>query len=124
MQLPKYQKKERVKLKVCHEPECGREYWGHPISKYCEQHREIRNRTKRKRLGPQYSGQNIEINHSSHDVLDMHLTCSLEGCGKQYIAKLFPKQTTYPMYCEEHRNEFRRAFFTRQRKKQLQTEEC
>ena len=35
MQLPKYKKKKRIKLKVCQEPGCGREFWGHPIAKYC-----------------------------------------------------------------------------------------
>ena len=33
MQLPKYKKKKRIKLKVCQEPGCGREFWGHPIAK-------------------------------------------------------------------------------------------
>ena len=46
MQLPKYKKKKRIKLKVCQEPGCGREFWGHPIAKYCELHRDIKQRAE------------------------------------------------------------------------------
>ena len=44
MQLPKYKKKKRIKLKICQGPGCGREFWGHPIAKYCELHRDIKQR--------------------------------------------------------------------------------
>ena len=49
MQLPKYKKKKRIKLKICQEPGCGREFWGHPIAKYCELHRDIKQRQKQKK---------------------------------------------------------------------------
>ena len=48
MQLPVYKKKLKEKLKICQEPGCGKEFWGHPIAKYCEFHRDITHR-KRKR---------------------------------------------------------------------------
>ena len=49
MQLPKYKKKKRIKLKVCQEPGCGGEFWGHPIAKYCDDHRDIKQRQKQKK---------------------------------------------------------------------------
>ena len=49
MQLPKYKKKKRIKLKVCQEPGCGKEFWGHPIAKYCDDHRDIKQRQKQKK---------------------------------------------------------------------------
>ena len=82
MQLPKYKKKKRIKLKVCQEPGCGREFWGHPIAKYCELHRDIKK-------------------------------CCLEGCNELFTIRVFPKQYIYPRFCEEHRNDFKRANYLR-----------
>ena len=59
MQLPKYKKKKRIKLKVCQEPGCGREFWGHPIAKYCELHRDIKQRQKQKKDVDNIESKNI-----------------------------------------------------------------
>ena len=65
MQLPKYKKKKRIKLKICQEPGCAREFWGHPIAKYCELHRDIKQRAK---LHVMQFLANLFRNHSTHAV--------------------------------------------------------
>ena len=65
MQLPKYKKKKRIKLKVCQEPGCGREFWGHPIAKYCELHRDIKQRQKQKKDVDNIESKNIIFSASA-----------------------------------------------------------
>ena len=48
--ITKVQEKKRIKLKVCQEPGCGKEFWGHPIAKYCDDHRDIKQRQKQKKI--------------------------------------------------------------------------
>ncbi len=113
MQLPKYKKKKRVKLKVCQEPGCGKEFWGHPISKYCELHRDIKHRQKRKKFFEAVDVKNMIFKHNYTEVMDVEFNCQLPGCTTKYFVKVFPKQYIYPKYCLEHRNEFRRREFER-----------
>ena len=101
MQLPKYKKKKRIKLKICQEPGCGREFWGHPIAKYCELHRDIKVRQKQKK--------NVE----SIESMDLMFKCCLEGCNELFSIKIYPKQTVYPRFCKEHTNDFKRENFIR-----------
>lgn len=113
MQLPKYKKKRREKLKICQEPGCGKEFWGHPIAKYCELHRDIRFRQRRKRVYESVDVRNQVFNHKFHEVTDVEFACQVPGCNRRYIIHVFPKQYVYPKYCEEHRNEFKRESFIR-----------
>ena len=68
MQLPKYKKKKRIKLKICQEPGCGREFWGHPIAKYCELHRDIKLRQKQKKNVESIESKNIIFRRLRRDV--------------------------------------------------------
>jgi hypothetical protein len=113
MQLPKYKKKKRIKLKVCQEPGCGREFWGHPIAKYCDLHRDIKQRAKHKKEFESVEVKNMVFKHNYTEVLDLDFICCLEGCDQRYVVKVFPKQFVYPRYCVEHRNDFRRSNFAR-----------
>ncbi len=117
MQLPKYKKKKRIKLKVCQEPGCGREFWGHPIAKYCELHRDIKQRAKHKKEFESVDVKNMVFKHNYTEVLDLEFCCCLIGCDSKYMVKVFPKQFVYPRYCLEHRNDFRRANFIRMQKR-------
>lgn len=117
MQLPKYKKKKRIKLKICQEPGCGREFWGHPIAKYCELHRDIKQRAKHKKEFESVDVKNMVFKHNYTEVLDLEFCCCLDGCDNRYIVKVFPKQFVYPRYCLEHRNDFRRANFIRMQKR-------
>ena len=119
MQLPKYKKKKRIKLKICQEPGCGREFWGHPIAKYCELHRDIKQRAKHKKEFESVDVKNMVFKHNYTEVLDLEFRCCLEGCDNKYVIKVFPKQFVYPRYCLEHRNDFRRANFMRMQKRRF-----
>lgn len=121
MQLPKYKKKKRIKLKICQEPGCGREFWGHPIAKYCELHRDIKQRAKHKKEFESVDVKNMVFKHNYTEVLDLEFCCCLDGCEQKYIVKVFPKQFVYPRYCLEHRNDFRRANFIRMQKRKVRS---
>lgn len=119
MQLPKYKKKKRVKLKNCQEPGCGAEYWGHPISKYCELHRDIKNRQKkRKRYIPDLTI-NMIFNHEFKEPTKVEFECHAPGCKVKYWIRAEPKLYVYPKYCEEHRNRYKRELFMRKTGKDL-----
>ena len=113
MQLPKYKKKKRIKLKICQY--CGKEFWGHPIAKYCELHRDVKQREKTKKSPEPGDSNNKTYSHDLIEVVEESWICELDGCGKTYVVKVFPKQYVYPRFCEEHRNEFRRRNYTRQK---------
>ena len=113
MQLPKYKKKKRIKLKICQY--CGKEFWGHPIAKYCELHRDVKQREKTKKPTEPLDANNRIFEHEYLEVVEQEFMCELDGCGKTYMVKVFPKQFVYPRYCEEHRNEFKRRNWLRQR---------
>ncbi len=119
MQLPKYKKKKREKLKICQEPGCGREFWGHPIAKYCELHRDIRSRKRKKRVYEKVDVKNQIFTHKFYEVTDVEFTCQLPGCNQKYVIRVFPKQHIYPKYCPEHRNEFKRDSFLRKQQRLL-----
>lgn len=111
MQLPKYKKKKRIKLKICQE--CGKEFWGHPIAKYCEQHRDIKQRQKQKKNVESVEARNMVFRHNYTEVLELPFKCCLEGCNDVFWVKVFPKQFVYPRFCMAHRNDFKRANFER-----------
>ena len=113
MQLPKYKKLKRIKLKICQEPSCGIEFWGHPIAKYCKQHMDIRNRVRRRRKYENPDIKNQVFKHKFYNTADVEFTCHLKGCKTKFMVKIFPKQYIYPKYCPEHRTEHRRIFFAR-----------
>lgn len=113
MQLPKYKKKKRIKLKICQY--CGKEFWGHPIAKYCELHRDVKQREKTKKPTEPLDANNRIFEHEYLEVVEQEFMCELDGCGKTFMVKVFPKQFVYPRYCEEHRNEFKRRNWLRQR---------
>lgn len=108
MKMPTYKKKKRVKFKQCKEPGCGKDFWGHPIAKYCEEHRDIKMRVKPIKDVVAPGDVNLLIEHCNKEPVEQAVQCSLEGCDTSYVIMLFPKQFIYPKYCPEHRNEFKR----------------
>ena len=123
LQLPKYKKKKRIKLKVCQEPGCGREFWGHPIAKYCELHRDIKNRQKQKKDFDNIETRNMVFRHNFTEVIESEFQCCLTGCDAKFEIKVFPKQYVYPRFCLAHRNDFKRTTFIRLQKLQAREEE-
>jgi hypothetical protein len=108
MQLPKYQKKKRIKLKVCHEPGCGKEFLGHPIAKYCPLHKDIKNRARKIKEVEPVDFRNIIFKHTFSEVTEVQFSCQVPDCTELYSVKIYPKQYIYPKFCEKHRNEFKR----------------
>ena len=94
-------------------PGCGREFWGHPIAKYCELHRDIKLRQKQKKNVESIESKNIIFRHNYTESMDLTFKCCLEGCDGTFTIKVFPKQTVYPRFCLEHRNDFKRENFIR-----------
>ena len=122
MQLPKYKKKKRVKLKKCQEPGCGREFWGHPIAKYCELHRDIKQRQKPKKALDSLEMRNMFFKHGYSETVEVQFKCCLEGCENNFSVKMFQKQFIYPRFCLEHRNDFKRSNYIRMQKKRVSEE--
>lgn len=123
MQLPKYKKKKRIKLKVCQYPKCGKEFWGHPIAKYCEQHRDIKQRAIKKKENEPIETRNMVFKHNYSDVAELNFICCLDGCDEEFTLKIFPKQFVYPRFCMEHRNDYKRLHFETMIKRQRKQEE-
>lgn len=117
--MPKYKKKKIEKLKICQEPGCGKEYYGNPISKYCELHTDPHNRIRKRKLVQDSNMANMRFDHNYIDTVDVEFNCSLPGCDKKYSVKVYPGIFVYSKYCEEHRNEFKRKQFLREHKKNL-----
>lgn len=117
-QLPKYKKIIYRRPKVCQEPGCNKQFFGHPVAKYCEKHRDIKNRQKTAKKEKVDSGaDNMIINHDLKSGYEERIfNCSLYGCPNSFIIRILPKQYVYPKYCEEHRNEYRRMLYIKKMK--------
>ena len=118
MQMPKYNHnalKKRM-VKYCQYQNCGKEFIGIPIQKYCEIHLDPHNRKRIRPICESPGVKNRIFKHFfSHGTL-VEFICNLEGCGKKFLVEIIPKQFIYPKYCETHRSEFRRINFERLRK--------
>lgn len=123
MQLPKYKKKKRIKLKVCQYPGCGKEFWGHPIAKYCELHRDIKQRQIKKKDQEPLEARNMVFRHNYTEVAELPFLCCLEGCSQEFTLKVFPKQYVYPRFCMQHRNDYKRKHFQMMMRKQQKQKE-
>ncbi|MCL2283205.1 MAG: hypothetical protein FWC26_07800 [Fibromonadales bacterium] len=118
MQLPKYNpKKRRVTLKKCQEPGCGCEFWGHPIAKYCEAHKDFKTRQKTKKLSDSLEVRNMFFKHCYSDMIEVKFRCCLDGCNSVFLVKILPKQFIYPRFCPIHRNDFKRVNYIRIQKR-------
>ena len=118
MQLPvsKSKKHSKVVLKYCQEPGCGKEYLGHPITKYCEYHRILSNRKRKKVVYEPVETYNKIFKHKYIDTTKIEFFCELDGCNESYYVNIVPRQYVYPKYCPEHRNEFKREHFVNKQK--------
>ena len=109
MILPRYKNHHRLIVLQCRECHC--DYLGHPISKYCPKHRDIKNRKTKKKV--KAKEMNRIIKHHYIDVVTKIFKCGLRGCKNLYEIKIFPRQEVYPKFCPEHRTEWRRKNFTK-----------
>ena len=108
MQLPKSRRRQKLREKRCQYPGCGKIFFGIHISKYCPEHREDRYRIRKRTKPEDVNLKNQTFKHTYTEVVNMVMTCDLEGCENQFEVKVFPRQYVYPKYCAEHRNEYKR----------------
>ena len=118
MQINKKIKPKKMTLKNCKFPDCGKEFYGVGSAKYCMEHRSKKARSimckiqlneKKELLESQFEESNIEIIHNYSKSTKTTLICS--ACGNEYEINLYPNTTTYPKFCELHRNQFKRNQF-------------
>ncbi len=108
---------QQLKKKKCQFPGCTTSFMGRGKTKYCDEHRKqeykkiLYQPKKRKSLGDA----NQKIKHKFLESQDVIKECSLEGCNNSYKIRIIPNQYIYPKYCEDHRNEWKREFFTQKR---------
>lgn len=117
MNLPKWTKKrsELRKIKLCQYPGCEREFLAHPMGKYCPIHSNPHSRKRNKKEEHPYKDVNQEVKYRG-DPVDAIFTCALEGCENIFKVRFLHTSSVYPKYCEEHRNEYRRNLFLKNRK--------
>jgi len=108
MDMPKNKRKQKQFMKTCAYKDCGKVFMGISIAKFCPEHRgeefRVRNRTT---TDPATTNRIIK-----HDLIRVEATTlECECCGKEFKAKLYPRQTVYPKWCPEHTNAHRRAMY-------------
>lgn len=117
MEIPKHTKDcRRKKWKYCQYQGCDRQYFGYGMAKYCEIHTNPKMRERKRRVYDPVTLNNVVI-HAHRIVGEMiELDCGLPGCTEKVRFQIYSRQMVYPKYCTEHRNEYRRQLFERQRK--------
>lgn len=119
MNLPKYKPVKKKTTKYCKYMNCGKEFLGTPVQKYCDFHTDPHHR-KRIRPKPEKPAVKNQIfMHHFNNTIKVEFDCALNGCGKHFCVDVNPKQYVYPKYCENHRNEYRRCNFMRNRKMKI-----
>lgn len=106
--LSKARNKRAYVLKICQEEGCGKEYVGHPISKYCEIHKDPSNRKRKRHIKTDVTKDNQIFKHDFRNSTTVIFSCALEKCSKQFEVTIMPKLKIYPKYCEKHRSQYQR----------------
>ena len=104
---------ERLKLKICAVPGCCAEFYGSPLRKYCDLHRNPRNRPKTKRELEPITAKNQIFPHHFFHATQVSFKCALDGCENLFPVTVYPRIFVYPKYCPEHRTIHRREHFAR-----------
>jgi len=117
MNIPKNKRKRKVVEKVCQFPGCDKIYYGLSFSKYCEHHRQSHfvHKLCKKRGNRWYQ----RVDFPDETMIIKSKTCEhrkqkcgLDGCSNTFKIYVQPSIKSYPKYCEEHRNEYKRKLFT------------
>jgi len=95
--------------KICREKGCGKKYYGHPITKYCEFHRDPKNRKKKDIIKTDITDDNQIFMHDFKESLEIMYKCEFKGCEEQFKIKIIPKIYVYPKYCDNHRSQYKRS---------------
>jgi hypothetical protein len=112
-------KDQPLKERVCCFPDCGERFMGRGKTKYCDEHRKpeyrsaLYSKPKGESIIKDHSGNFIHIDEVNlfikHSYVEAHKFVQVcECCGETYPITVIPGQFTYPKYCQEHRNEYKR----------------
>ena len=102
MDLPKYDKDRSSYIhKICQEPGCSNEFEGLKVTKYCNHHRDIRNRVKRPKV-KEVVDNVMTFKHNFQESVEIEFKCSHPDCRNTYRLRVFHKHYVYPKYCEDH----------------------
>lgn len=110
------------KEKICQFPGCGDKFMGRGKTKYCDEHRLAKYRSRLygipKDLTPVYDHNGTQVKVSDLNKTIKHSECiaslvelQCECCQRPYNVTILPSQFIYPKYCEEHRNEYKRNLY-------------
>ena len=102
MQIPRHSAKSKPTYhKQCKEPGCKEMFYGIGVTKYCEKHRDPKNRYKAKEVVSNHN-KNIYITHKFTDDVLVEVSCKF--CGVPYRIKLEPKLYIYSGCCDKCRS--------------------
>lgn len=103
---------EKMLFKKCLFPGCDGYFQGTGYSKYCPEHRKKEHRKtidKLKKKDTIKPNNNQYYKHDKEEISTVIFHCAL--CNEPFDLKVYPTIFTYPKYCPEHRNEFRRLWW-------------
>jgi len=100
--------KQEKKTKKCLHFGCEKEFIGLNRSKYCSEHN---TRWYRKVRNVKQCDNNILINVNNINIISKNICCSHWSCNKFYEILTSSDIKTYPKYCEDHRNKYKRGYF-------------
>jgi len=115
MELPKYKPVDIRSLKNCNYLDCNKEFNGTPIQVYCDYHKDPHHRKRFRPVPESPEVRNQVFMHEFKRRMKAEFNCALSGCRECFEVDLTPKTFVYPKYCEQHRSEFRRNYFLRQK---------
>lgn len=108
MLLNKKLKVKKYQSIKCTFPGCENEIISNGLAtKFCKEHK----KTKYRNLKDKKESDNQEIKHPCNTSLSIISKCLLDGCNNEFEIILLPRVYTYPKYCPEHRNEYKRKLF-------------
>jgi len=125
--IPKRTKKnhrEKLILKKCAFPGCKIKQKMTACARYCTEHRQRKYRKlidavkiAAKKAEEEARNPNQTIKHNYTSPICIMMKCKLDGCNKEFEIKILPSIYIYPRYCQDHRNDFKRALFIKNRQK-------
>ena len=102
---PTMNKKAFRKIK-CKHPGCKATFVAYPNTMYCEKHRKTNRKVERVPIVQDVFI--MEYEFTEKVIVERNCNC----CGKPYRIDIVPGGKHWPAYCEDHRNEYKRTFYT------------
>lgn len=109
MLLNKKVKVKKYQISKCTYPGCEEKILSNGLAiRFCKEHKKAKYRKKKEE---KKENENQKIKHSNNTSVKIISKCQLDGCNNEFEIILLPRVYTYPKYCPEHRNEYKRKLF-------------